>query len=205
MDAVGEIVGILLAAGRGTRFDPSARRLKLLEGRPQADGSVTPMAAAAARTLRSAVGRVIAVVRTEDGPNQERLRTVLEAQGCTVVRCSPDTPEGTGASIACGVRASPDAAGWIIALADMPDIRAETIVAVRRALLRGARCAAPFHEGRRGHPVGFGAACGPALAALGGDQGARALLAQHAPERVEVDDPGVLDDIDTPPDLHSVR
>jgi molybdenum cofactor cytidylyltransferase len=204
MDAGAQVVGILLAAGRGARFDPSARRLKLLEGPPQPDGSTTPMAVAAARALRGAVGHVVAVVRHDEGPGQARLRALLAAQGCELVRCGPGTPEGTGTSIACGVRASAQAGGWIIALADMPYIRVDTIAAVYRALLQGAACAAPFHRGRRGHPVGFGAACGAQLAALAGDSGARAVLERHAPVRIDVDDPGVLADIDAPPDLLSV-
>jgi molybdenum cofactor cytidylyltransferase len=63
--------------------------------------------------------------------------------------------------------------------------------------------AAPFHDGRRGHPVGFGAACFDALATLDGDAGARDVVAAHgdALVRLEVDDPGVLRDVDTAADL----
>jgi molybdenum cofactor cytidylyltransferase len=51
--------------------------------------------------------------------------------------------------------------------------------------------------------VGFGAACGAALVALADDVGARSLLAAHADAlvRIDVDDPGVLRDVDTPRDL----
>ena len=84
----------------------------------------------------------------------------------------------------------------------MPWIRVETIAAVAAAVGAGATLAAPVHGGVRGHPVGFGAACGPALAALADDFGARSLVAAHAGAllRIDVDDPGVLRDVDTPRD-----
>lgn len=193
-----DVVGILLAAGIGLRFDPSAQRLKLLESCPGQDAE--PIARAAARSLRAAVSTVIAVVRAEDSPNQQRLRSLLTEQGCTVLRCQ-NAQEGIGASIACAVRASASAAGWIIALADMPRVQPQTIVAVRKAITDGAASAAPFYQGQRGHPVGFGAVCGAELAALTGDTGAREVLARHRPVRIDVEDPGVLCDIDEPVDL----
>ena len=72
----------------------------------------------------------------------------------------------------------------------------------RRAVL-GALVAAPFHRGERGHPVGFGAACYAALAALTGDEGAKTVVAAQRDRvvRVEVDDAGILRDVDTPSDL----
>ena len=61
---------------------------------------------------------------------------------------------------------------------------------------------APSFEGRRGHPVLFGAGWLPALRALSGDEGARAILqtAQRL-TLVAVEDPGVLLDVDRPEDL----
>ena len=60
-----------------------------------------------------------------------------------------------------------------------------------------------FHNGRRGHPVGFSAACYEKLAALSGDEGAKAVVAAYADElaHVDVDDPGTARDVDTPADL----
>ena len=50
-----------------------------------------------------------------------------------MIEC-PRAQEGMGASLACGVMASPDASGWIVALADMPWIRPATIQSVAAAL-----------------------------------------------------------------------
>jgi molybdenum cofactor cytidylyltransferase len=70
-------------------------------------------------------------------------------------------------------------------------------------LLDGAVLVAPFHAGRRGHPVGFAAGLGAELLAANGDAGARDILARHASSltRLDVDDPGILIDVDTPGDL----
>jgi molybdenum cofactor cytidylyltransferase len=101
------------------------------------------------------------------------------------------------------VRASAGWDGYVVALADMPFIRASTIEAVRDALQAGAPLAAPYFRARRGHPVGLAARFRPELEALRGDEGAKKLLAVHAAliSKVPVGDPGVLRDIDKPSDL----
>ena len=108
-----------------------------------------------------------------------------------------------GASLACGVAATKDAAGWVVALADMPWILPSTIARVAAAIADGAPVAAPFYRGKRGHPVGFSATCYAMLAALHGDEGAKAVVAAHGDElaRIDVDDAGTLSDIDRPADL----
>jgi len=107
--------------------------------------------------------------------------------------------------IACGVQAAADADGWIVALADMPWISPGTIAAVADALRVGAEIAAPRWRGERGHPVGFARAYGPLLAALTGDEGARAIVAarQWTLTPVDVDDAGAVRDVDHPADLAS--
>jgi len=145
---------------------------------------------------------VIAVVR----PGDAALAAALGASGATIVRCAK-AAEGMGASLACGVAASADAGGWVVALADMPWIAPATIRAIANALADGAAIVAPSYRGQRGHPVGFSREYRDALAELTGDAGARSVL-QRNPDRltwVDVDDPGVLRDVDTRADLTRVR
>lgn len=194
------LVGILLAAGLGTRFDPTGARLKLLEPAPAGAHAGRPLAVAAALNLRAAVDEVVAVVRPIDGDAQRSLHAALADAGCRLVVCER-AGEGMGASLACGVLAASSADGWLIALADMPAIAPATIAAVARALRAGHAAAAPFVGGRRGHPVGFSRACFDQLARSTGDSGARGVFAEHPPFRVEVDDRGALLDIDSPSDL----
>lgn len=186
----GEIVGILLAAGAGRRFGGD----KLLH--VLADG--TPMALAAARSLGSACDRVVVVLRAAGHP----LARDFEEAGYALVVC-PDADGGMGYSLAAGVRAAHDAAGWVVALADMPFIQPDSLRTVAAALRAGASLAAPTFQGRRGHPVGFARQWRDALCALVGDQGARQILTTHREQVVlcPVDDEGVVMDIDRPQDM----
>ena len=193
-DVTGRIVGILLAAGASTRFGAD----KLLT--PLPDG--TPVALASARTLLAGTDRALVVLRSE----RSELGELLRAQGMQLVVCQ-DAAAGMGASLACGVKAAAEAAGWLIALADMPFLCSATISAVVQAVRAGALIAVPVWNGQRGHPVGFGRPCYPALATLQDDTGARELLATHPNwiTWVPCDDPGVVRDIDLPSDLLSIR
>ena len=200
MPGVKDIAGILLAGGLGRRFDPEGSRLKLLEPAPSGNGRGLPLAVAACRNLRAAVGVVYAVVRADETPSQQRLQRLLRDEGCWIVATS-GTARGMGASLACGVEASAGHAGWVVALADMPAVHPRTIAGVADAVRAGALIAAPYYGDRRGHPVGFGAALFDELASLDGDVGARALLQRHPVQRIAVDDPGCLVDIDLQDDL----
>ena len=190
MAPTGPIIGILLAAGRGRRFGSD----KLCH--PLADGQ--PMAVAAARHLQPACDRLIAVLR----PDSQALARELAALGCEPVFC-PAADAGMGYSLASGIRAAPEAAAWIVALADMPFIAPSTHHRVAEALRAGHTVVTVDFHGQRGHPVGFSQVCGELLASLSGDQGGRRVIAAFAAQtlRVTVDDPGVIHDIDHPADL----
>jgi len=183
------IVGILLAAGAGTRFGGGKLLAKLGDG--------TAVGRRACANLQAAVDDVIAVVR----PDDDELALELAAAGARVTFC-PDAHAGMGASLAHGARAAAGADAVIIALADMPWIEPATLQAVADALRRAEPLVVPRHRGRRGHPVGFGRVHLPALTSLGNDEGAREVIASApAIHWIDVDDPGVLRDVDTPADL----
>ena len=196
------IVGILLAAGRGERFGGE----KLLARVRAAPAGPAPLASAgndcvgalACRNLAAALPDVIAVVR----PGDAALAEALRAAGARIVPCA-NAADGMGASLACGVKATRDAAGWIVVLGDMPWIAESTIVRVVRAIADGAIVAAPFYRQLRGHPVGFGAACFAELSALSNDDGAKSVVAAYRDSlvRIDVEDPGTLRDVDRPDDL----
>ncbi|ENO96844.1 NTP transferase domain-containing protein [Thauera phenylacetica] len=190
----GLIVGVLLAAGAGSRFGGGKLVARLADGRGVAE--------TACAHLLPAVDRVVAVIPAQPGALEDALR----AAGAEVVRCDTAAP-GMGVSIACGVSASADAAGWLVALGDMPLIPSSQHRLVADALRAGADIVAPVCQGRRGHPVGFAARFGDELRALEGDEGARAVLARHRGALLElaVDDDAGWQDIDTPSDLAAVN
>ena len=187
------IAGILLAAGKSTRFGTN----KLLH--PLADG--TPLVMAALLHLRHQVDEVIVVVSPDDAATQN----LLAREQVRLVACRQSV-RGMGASIACGVLASPDADGWLIALGDMPSIPPELIAELAARLKHGAAIVAPSLDGKRGHPVGFGREFFESLSHLDGDAGARTILETHTArvELVPTHHSGVLLDIDVPGDLQAL-
>lgn len=188
-----QFFGILLAAGKGSRFDPSGAKNKLLQ--PLAGGEV--IVSAAAKNLLAAVPRVLAVVRTD----ANGVAAPLQALGCEVVTC-PTAEDGMAASLVHALSATPNASGWVIALGDMPYVRPATIAALVQAIERGADIALPTYQGRRGNPVAFGRRHLPRLLELRGDQGARSLLKTLPVTEVAVEDAGIVRDIDVADDLH---
>jgi molybdenum cofactor cytidylyltransferase len=186
----GEIVGLLLAAGASTRFGAN----KLLH--PLPDGR--PIALASALALRAALPQMLVVVR----PDNAALAQLLAEHGIASVFAT-NAAEGMGASLVQGVASTMQARGWLIALADMPYVKPQTMTRVADALRNGAAIAVPAHQGQRGHPVGFAARFGTRLLESAGDEGARRILRDHAAEvqQIECGDPGVLADIDYASDL----
>lgn len=202
-------VGVLLAAGHGRRYAaaaPAQDKLLVLLG----DG--TPVAVACARALRQATARTIAVLRAD----QTALRALLESEGCEIVVVKADA-NGMGDSLATAARHlmqeaqsvqdvqtldHPTESACLIALADMPWLRADTCLQVAAATRRH-RIVAPTWQGRRGHPVAFARDLWPELAALSGDVGARSVLMRHPVHELALDDPGMLADVDAPGDLVS--
>lgn len=184
------VTGILLAAGSSSRFGTD----KLLH--PLVDG--TPVALAAARQLQQVLPDSLAVVRDAN----DAVARLLAGTGLRLV-VNARAGEGMGGSIASAVQHCRGSAAWVIALADMPWLSADSIARVVSRLAAGADLVAPVYRKQRGHPVGFSTRHGDALSVLSGDEGARRLLATHAAtlELVEVEDPGVCLDIDTQSDL----
>ena len=90
-------------------------------------------------------------------------------------------------------------------LADMPAIKPETLLTVAKALRRD-NIVAPSFAGKRGHPVGFGRDFFREFSALRGDEGAKTIVVAHIDklELVDVEDKGVLQDIDVPEDLQKL-
>jgi molybdenum cofactor cytidylyltransferase len=202
----GHIIGILLAAGRGRRFDPSGQRNKLLQ--PLPDG--TPLVVQSARTLAQAVDTLLAVVPGD----ASALEAVFVQAGVPFTRC-PNADDGMAESLKAALQASVAGAGsgplrtpegqpvlgWVVALGDMPFVNRHTMMQLAQAVRAGAQVAVPVYMGQRGNPVAFSASCFAQLLALSGDEGARSVLQNLQVQRIAVDDPGVVRDVDTPGDV----
>jgi molybdenum cofactor cytidylyltransferase len=165
-------VVLVLASGRGDRFIASG-----------GTGS----------KLRAHLGGKAVLERTLDAVRASGLQWHLEDAG----------HEGMGDSIAAAVRATPEASGWLVLPGDLPLVRPASLQAVAAALATHT-VVVPHYNGQRGHPVGFAASCRDALLRLAGAQGAAPVVRAQPPEAVvhlELDDPGIVTDIDTLADL----
>jgi molybdenum cofactor cytidylyltransferase len=111
---------------------------------------------------------------------------------------------GMGDSIAAALRATADAAGWLVLPGDLPLIAAQTLLLLAQ-VAPGAEVLLPVFHGQHGHPVRFTRSCGAALAGLQGQAGAARVLAQCQVRRWPVADLGCVTDIDTLANLERAR
>ena len=186
------ICGILLAAGFASRFGEQ----KLLYTLPNG----IKVLESAARTLIKAIPRSIAVVRRD----ADEVAKVLVDEGYELV-VNPNPDQGMSSSIQCGIRhASADA--WVIALADMPYIKTQTISKIIDLLEQGEKIVAPSFKQQRGHPVGFNSTYKSQLLELEDDFGAKNILQNNkdALKVFETDDSGVIQDIDRKQDIRTI-
>jgi len=190
---------VVLAAGRGSRFGGPGHKLAQPLGESFNGDSLLAV------SLRHAIATglpVVVVTTPELAPialEQMAARDVVIISGHDE-RGRP-LPVGMGHSIAAGVGAAGDAEGWLILPADMPLIQPASILAVAQGLQNSPVCYAQF-RGRQGHPVAFGTELYSELVGLKGDEGARRVVSRYPAHAIEVDDPGVLVDLDTPADFH---
>jgi molybdenum cofactor cytidylyltransferase len=138
-------------------------------------------------------------------PGSDELTRLLQQEGVAVTVCA-NAADGMGVSLAHVIGETRAAAGWVVALADMPRILPATISQVVDAIAAGAMIAAPAYQGERGHPVGFHAQLLDELLLLKGDEGARAVIMKHRAQLqlIDGDDHGVIYDIDRPSDLPQI-
>jgi len=189
------VAGIVLAAGEGRRFG-GPKALADWHGRP-----LVRHIAALAR--RAGLDPVIVVVGARAGA----VRQALAGLPVEVVE-NPDWPEGMSRSLQAGLQALPAGVeAFVLLQVDQPLVRPrwlrqliEAYRATGRPMVVGAV------EGEARPPALFARPLFPALMALRGDQGGRALV-RSAPEAVAllpVPDPTWVMDFDTPEDYRRI-
>lgn len=188
---------VILAAGASIRM---GRPKQLLEfaGQPL-------LLRAVDAALASPAWPVVVVL----GAHAEKIRPVL-ARRPVLVTENPAWPEGMAASLRAGVTTLQqfsrglDAA--LIALCDQPGFSPEIIarlVATQRTT--GRSIVAARYAGRQGAPALFLREHFPTLVHLTGEEGARALLNDHAERVAAVDLPALAIDFDTPEDFAAAK
>lgn len=185
------IAGLILAAGQSKRFGRDKRQALLPDGRSMLETVIT--------CYREVFDKVLLVARQDD----PFARQFADIHGVELV-VSEQADLGMGHSLACGAQAllaHEDVTGVVIGLADMPAVSPATLMDVRRKLAGYMQPVVPVYQGHLGQPRGLPRQWFDALGSLIGDQGARQLLDWRQAVAVHVNDPGILQDVDTPQDM----
>ena len=184
---------IVTAAGSGSRFGGALHKLE----QPFEGSTVLAV------TVRHAIETQLAVVVVTTAARAPQLATLLALRDIVVLSAA-EAARGMGATIATGVVERSGAPGWLVLPGDMPLVQPGTMLSVARALDQHPVVYAQY-QGRRGHPVAFAAELYSELIQLSGDDGARRVMLRYPAHGQEVDDRGVLLDVDTPADLEVLR
>lgn len=182
------ITGILLAAGNSSRFG-SDKLLHCLKEKSIIE-----------TTWNNAINtmdKLVCVVK----PNNRLLMEHVQTFTSSIAPCK-NADSGMAESIKCGLQHSLDSDAWIIILADMPFVSRNTYRQISEALHQH-QLVAPYYQGKRGNPVGFGREYLDELLQLNGDRGARDLLTTRRTDifQLHSNDAGILRDIDSRDDL----
>jgi molybdenum cofactor cytidylyltransferase len=195
-ESIHPIAGIVLAAGRARRFG-RPKLLAPLAGRPVIEWVLRA-------ALASRLDRVLLVAAPAPEPLAEAVAAMdLPAAVEMVLNPAPD--EGQSASLRAGLdRVAGPCPAVVFLLGDQPLVSPALIDRVIAGLEGSGRSIClPVHRGRLGNPVAFTRRHYAEILALRGDVGARSVVAAHPEARVEVEvaDPRVFLDVDTPADL----
>jgi CTP:molybdopterin cytidylyltransferase MocA len=188
----GNVAGILLAAGEGSRLG-RPKVLIELGGRSLMHRGIA--------LLRDGGASPVIVVSGATGP--------LDPEPGTLSVHNPDWPTGMGSSLAVGLAAVPgECSAAVLALADQPLVGPEAVRRLIAAHAAGASVAIACYDGRPRNPVLISREHWPAVIELAvGDVGARPFLRAHQDlvTAIECGDTGRADDIDTPEDLARIE
>jgi molybdenum cofactor cytidylyltransferase len=137
------------------------------------------------------------------GHQAESIRAGMKSRHDVEFVVNPMPERGQLSSLQCGLAALPEsAAGVLFTPVDYPAIQPSTVESLISAFLADPRRALtmPRHEGRRGHPVIAGREVVSRILALPSDGQARDAIRQFDDDAlyVDVQDPGILKDVDTP-------
>jgi CTP:molybdopterin cytidylyltransferase MocA len=154
-----------------------------------------------AATMLSVVPRLVVVL----GAHADRIRTVIPRDERIVIVENPNYSRGQLSSLKIGLDAvQSDAVGVIVHLADHPIVRAESYRSIVDSYQRARKPIVIARSGgHRGHPVIFDRSIFAELQSAPEGEGARHVVNADASriEYVDLDDPGINLDLDTPADL----
>ncbi len=194
-----KIAGIILAAGTSSRMGRTKQMLPY-EG-------TTILGTVIKCALASDLDTVILVLGHEAAAIRDQLDEQLDLKKVEIL-INPHYRQGQSTAIVAGTnQLSNDFDAAMFLLGDQPLISKNLInLLVQKAGQNTGRIIIPYYKEQRGNPVTFDKTLFPELTSLKADTGARVLFKKHAADisRIEVDDPGILTDIDTLQDYNNL-
>ena len=193
-DFTGAVTALILAAGMSSRMGTCKPLLPL--------GGETVLERVIGIARHAGIKSILAVV----GHDADLLLPVLARQHVPGV-INPDYERGMFSSLRTGIsHLGKNCPAFFLMPADMPLFSPDTVRQLLAAYREGAPkilVCRPCYQNRRGHPPLISTALIPEIADHDGAGGLRTLLArfESATRNLEVDDPGILIDLDTPADL----
>jgi molybdenum cofactor cytidylyltransferase len=179
---------IVLAAGFSSRFGSS----KLLAG-----------LSGGKRVFQQTVERIAEAFPERFVITRPEMVAALQelAQGTSILSFE-HADQGMGATLAFAAQQIGDWDGCVVCLGDMPFIETSTYRRIAELVTAGS-IVTPTFNSKMGNPVAFGKNLYTDLEALTGDSGGRKLTSMYpqAVRELQVSDPGILNDIDTPEEL----
>jgi molybdenum cofactor cytidylyltransferase len=195
----GGVAAIILAAGKSTRMGEAKQLLRL--------GETTVLGRTIENVRRSAVDEVVLVLGAAAATIRRQLPAPL-LEGLKVV-VNPAYAQGMASSLRAGLSAlDPQVSAALIVLADQPFVRPQTLDQLAQHHHRTwAQIVIPSYRGIRGNPVLLDRSVFSEVMALEGDTGCRAIFSSHTEHtlKVEVEDEGILLDIDNQEDYQRLR
>lgn len=183
-------VAIVPAAGRGERFG-GAKLAAVLRGESLLNHTIRCL-------LDGGVDSVIVVT----APNSQLDHVPLAADPRVRQITNPDPSRGMFSSLQEGLAAA-EGDPILILPGDMPFVAPTTVTAVLAEAREWKQVVSPSHLGQRGHPIALPGRMRPVILNAGSDTSLADILEREAAVRriVELNDPGILRDVDVPEDL----
>jgi molybdenum cofactor cytidylyltransferase len=188
-------VAVVTAAGSAERFG-GKKLLTPIEGEPLLDHTIRAL-------LEGGVAEVIVVVGRDSRAEIERdVNSMLDPRVRPVE--NPDPSRGMFSSIQEGI-AQAQGDTILVMPGDMPFVSPETVRAVIAAYERKPAIVSPRYRGKRGHPVALPASLRDEIREASPGATLHEIIHAHADMRVDlnVEDPGVIRDVDRQEDLES--
>jgi molybdenum cofactor cytidylyltransferase len=186
------VVGIVPAAGRGSRFaeaDPTAlpKMLAPVDGVPMVRRTVESL-------VNGGVDHCVVVVSPHGSAD---VTQTLHGLPVTLV-VNPDPSRGMFSSVQCGVTSTDESDLCVLLPGDVPFVQSSTIAAVIAAAAGGEHTVTPSLDGHRGHPVACSSVLRARIVAAAADSRLDHLMEQDTVRTVTVTDAGVRHDVDRP-------